>query len=270
MSDQSVATPTAAATTPNVATDTAGNPAEQPTQVDKTIKYKYNHEEQVLDLSKPEDMERAAEYLREGRYFLEKGKGKLAELESDEGFKWMRDVAKEYGVTPADLAKKWGAEIKGKIVNDYAEANDITPEKAEKELKNSAEFKELKDELDGLKKRLAVDDEVKALFKDHPNLTADKIPAEVLERAKTGEVTLSQAYKEWEDKQKDARIAELEKQLSVKNTNDTNAESSMGKVDPAEFEGELTEEIVRNMTREQRQKNMPKILEAMARGFKKK
>jgi hypothetical protein len=71
------------------------------------------------------------------------------------------------------------------------------------------------------------------------------------------------AYKLHQANAKDAKIAELEKQLGIKKTNETNADSSMGAVTGAEGEMELNEEVVKKMTSEQKRANMPRILKWM-------
>jgi hypothetical protein len=268
MADEVVSTPGAAEVTQAAEANSQAEVAEvAATPVDKTIKYKYNHSEEVLDLSKSEDMEKAAEYLREGRYFLEKGKEKLSSYESDEGYKWLQNVAKQYGVKTADLAQKWGPELEERIVNAYADANDITPEKAKQVLtdnvKNSERDKQLDELLEWKRRQDATSEDIDKAIK--AGIDISNIPEEVLTYAKKHNVSLVVAHDVYTGKTKDAKIAELEKQLGIKKANDANADSSMGAVTGAGTTAEYSEEMIKGMTSEQRQANMPGILKWMHR-----
>lgn len=235
----------------------------------RTIKYKYNHAEEVLDLSKEEDVEKAAEYLREGRYFLEKGKGKLSEYENDEGYRWLRGAAKQFGVTTADLAKMWGPGLEDKIVSEYAQANGLTPGMARDELQSNEVFNSMMAELEDMKtaklREDAIDAQIDELVEADPALKLAEIPDEVLNIAKMRNVSLKTAYDIHQSGAKEAKIAELEKQLGIRKANEANADSSMGAAAGAAFGGELNEDVIRNMTSAQRQANMPKILAWMHR-----
>lgn len=235
----------------------------------RTIKYKYNHAEEVLDLSKEEDMKKAAEYLREGRYFLEKGKEKLSGYENDEGYRWLREAAKQFGVTTADLAKKWGPGLEDRIGSEYAQANGLTPGMARDELQSDAAFSAMMAELEDMKtaklREDAIDAQIDELVEANPGLKLAEIPDEVLNIARTRNVLLKTAYEIHQSGAKEAKIAELEKQLGIRKANEANADSSMGAAACAAFGGELNEDVIRNMTSAQRQANMPKILAWMHR-----
>jgi hypothetical protein len=272
---------TKVAAAPQGATQAAPSAAERPdvpgapgaentaAQSGRTIKYKYNHAEEVLDLSKEEDMQKAAEYLREGRYFIEKGKGKLSEYENDEGYKWFSGVAKQFGITTADLAKKWGPGLEDKIVSEYAHVNGLSPQSAKRELQGNAVFKALMTELDEMKEAKQREDVINAqideLIEANPGIDVAMVPDEVLEIAKTQDVPLKAAYTIHQSGVKDSKIAELEKQLGIRAANETNADSSMGAAAGPAFGGELNEDVIKHMTSAQRQANMPKILAWMHR-----
>lgn len=236
---------------------------------DRTIKYKYNHADEVLDLSKEEDMQRAAEYLREGRYFIEKGKEKLSGYENDEGYKWLRGAAKQFGMTTADLAKKWGPGLENKIVGDYALAHGLSTQGARNELQGNAVFSALMSELGEMKAAKRNEDAINAqideLVEANPGINIAEVPDEVLNIAKAQDVPLKTAYAIHQSGIKDAKIAELEKQLGIRAANEKNAGSSMGAVKAPAFGGELNEEMIKHMTSAQRQANMPKILAWMHR-----
>lgn len=262
----------AAPSAANIGQDIPGAPDAENTaasNIDRTIKYKYNHAEEVLDLSKEEGMQKAAEYLREGRYFLEKGKDKLTGYENDEGYRWFSSVAKQFGVTTADLAKKWGADLENKIVSEYAEKHGLSPQSAKRELQGNAVFKALMAEVDAMKAAKQREDAINAqigeLIEANPGIDIAKIPDGVLEIARDQNVPLKIAYAIHQGGVKDAKIAELEKQLGVRKANEVNADSSMGAVKGAAFGGELNEDVIKNMTSAQRQANMPGILAWMHR-----
>lgn len=235
----------------------------------RTVKYKYNHEDVALDLSKEEDMQKAAEYLREGRYFLEKGKDKLSGYENDEGYKWLRGAAKQFGVTTADLAKMWGPGLENKIVSEYAATNGLTTQMAKDELQSNAVFNTLMDELDEMKavnqQEDAINAQIDELIEANPDIDIAGVPDEVLRIAKAQNVPLKAAYDIHQSGVKEAKIAELEKQLGIRKVNEVNADSSMGAAAGAAFGGELNEDMIKNMTSAQRQANMPKILAWMHR-----
>jgi hypothetical protein len=241
----------------------------QASQSGRTVKYKYNHAEEVLDLSKEEDMQKAAEYLREGRYFLEKGKGKLSEYENDEGYRWFSGVAKQFGVTTKDLAKKWGADLENRIVREYAEAHGLSPQSAKQELQGNAVFKALMTEMDAMKaakqKEDAINTQIDELIEANPEIDIAQIPDEVLKISKDQNVPLKAAYAIHQGGVKDTKIAELEKQLGISKANESNKDSSMGKAAGPAFGGELNEDVIKHMTSAQRQANMPKILAWMHR-----
>jgi hypothetical protein len=236
---------------------------------DRTINYKYNHSEEALDLSKEEDMQKAAEYLREGRYYLEKGKEKLAGYENDEGYMWFSAIAKQFGVTTAELAKKWGADLENKIVGEYAQAHGLSPQSAKKELQGNAVFMAMTAEMDAMKtlrqRDEAINAQIDELIEANPGIDISKIPDEMLELAKAQDIPLRLAYTVHQSGVKDAKIAEMEKQLGIQAANEANADSSMGKAAGAAFGGEMNEDVIKNMTSAQRQANMPKILAWMHR-----
>lgn len=270
MDETNVSTPDTTPTTPDVGSstndETAASSAPTTPDVDRTISYKFNHNDEVLDLSKEEDRKKASEWLREGRYFVEKGKEKLSSLENDEGYKWLQGIAKQYGMSTSDLAKKHGGEIENSIVKEYAEANDLPEDKAKKELKDSVEFQQLKKELDELKSKSEnerrineeIDNVVKAGYK------MSDVTDDVLDIAKDRKIPLVVALELSQAQESKTRISELEKKLGIKETNDKNADSSMGKVNGAEYEGELTEELIKSKGSEWRKRNMPRILKWMA------
>jgi hypothetical protein len=236
---------------------TEQQPKTEPTSFE--LEVKYNKASQKLT------KEQAIEYAQKGMNY-DKVLGELEGLKNDPAVQLVLKTAKEYGVPTTDLAEKWGKDLEAQIVNEYAEEHDVTPEKAKQELKGSVELKAIKDEVAALKSRFAVDDDVKAFFDKHPDVATDKIPQEVLDAYKEAHdngkaVTLNELYKDYEYTAKDAKIAELEKQLNIKKVNDTNAGSSMPAVTGApDGDEEFTEEQIKNMPRDVRQAKMPKIL----------
>jgi hypothetical protein len=228
------------------------------------LEVKYNKE--VRKLSKDEAIAYAQKGMNYDHVF-----GELEGLRNDPAVKLVLKTAKEYHVSTDTLAEKWAEDLEAKIINEYAEENDLTPQKAKQELKDKGELADIKTELASLKAKLSANDDIAEFFKEHPDKTDKDVPDEVLKAYKEAQdsgkpIALNALYEKWEHKTLKARNAELEKQLGIKKANDANADSSMGAVEGAlGFEGEISEEAIKKMSNEQIQANMPKLLAWMHR-----
>jgi hypothetical protein len=250
--------------------------AEPPTAptVDKTIRYKYNHADEVLDLSKEEDAQKAAEYLREGRYFLEKGKEKLAELDrtkeelatlqNDEGRRFLMDAAKRMGITyPELVARMKSDDIKKQDAAKAAATKKPLEVVQAERLAEDAErrAKEAETKLTEKEQKEAADvkfaEEMREFAREHPDI--EKLPEEVSEMVQEG-LSIKKAYALYEKSAK--RIRELEEQAKVKETNDSNAAASMGPVGSGDTgrQGKLTQDDVLKMSPAEIEKLDPKTL----------
>lgn len=108
-------------------------------------------------------------------------------------------------------------------------------------------------ELTKLKTQAAIDNQIKTFVAERPDVDLSKIPDEVIAAAKKSGNLLKE-FNAWESSALRAKVHELETQLGVKKTNQTNTESSMGGATTVgnAAPGEITEESIKAMTREQR------------------
>lgn len=235
---------------------------EQPTDDAFELEVKYNKEPRKLS------REQAVEYAQKGMNY-DKVYGELEGLKNDEGIRWFVDYAKSLGVRPADLAAKWGPELSQQVIGEYAEAHDISYEEAEKQIERDAKLSTLETEVAGFRERLSIEDDIKTFFDRHPDITADKIPDEVLEAAREGTMSLSAAYDAYERIAEKEYISELERMIGIKSTNDTNESSSMGPVTGGgTYDPEITEETIKNMSQRDLERNHNKIWSFLTGGRK--
>lgn len=230
------------------------------TETVQTIKVKYNHEEKELPIDE-------VRVLAQKGMNYDKLSEKLQKYESDPGLKWLNEKAAQFGVSVPDLIAKWDADLAAKQASEIAEANGIPEDVAHELLKIKNERDMTKKELEALKaykeEQERIDNQIKEFQKAYPDVPLDKIPEQVIETAKSEGVSLKVAYKAYladvlaEEKKK------LEEQLNVKKVNDENAATSMGSAKSTGDSNavELTLDVIKSMTSEQRKANMGRILD---------
>jgi hypothetical protein len=230
------------------------------TETVQKIKVKYNHEEKELPIDE-------VKVLAQKGMNYDKLSEKLQKYESDPGLKWLNEKAAQFGVSVPDLIAKWDSDLAARQASEIAEAKGIPEDVAHELLQIKTERDLTKQELEVLRaykeEQERIDNQIKEFQKAYPDVPLDKIPEQVIETAKSEGVSLKVAYKAYladvlaEEKKK------LEEQLNVKKVNDENAATSMGSAKSTGDSNtvELTLDVIKSMTSEQRKANMGRILD---------
>lgn len=205
-----------------------------------TVKVKYNHEEKEIPI------EEAAVLAQKGMNY-DKVLSKLQGLESElKGYQEQLGSFKE-------KETKWAVEDSvRKMVND---GMDEAIAKQLVEAQTRAQFTE--QELNQLKAKAAVDNQVKTFVAERPDVDLSQIPQEVIDAAKQSGNLLKE-FNAWESSALRAEIANLRKQMGVKQANAENETASMGSVASKGDASptEINEDVIRKMTSEQRRKQL--------------
>lgn len=228
------------------------------------IKVKYNHEEKEIPL------EEAITLAQKGMNY-DKVLNQLEELKNDEALKIADKLASQYGVSRAELLKKWEVDISQREIAECAEKNDIPPEVAEKLLEAERIKKEREAEkqtkADEDKRKKTMDEQEKVFREAYPDVKDADIPDEVLHLWLNG-TDLTTAYRAYESSSLKKRLIEMEKEIAALKTNEENAETSMGS---AQTQGDakpfkVTKEWIRNAAPQEYEKHRHEILEAYKQG----
>lgn len=189
---------------------------------------KYNKESVTVD-----NMEDVINNFQKGLNY-DKLQEKLTAIQNSKAETYISRKAKELGMTVDEYMDQVEAyekqQEKEKQEARFQEMIDNgVPEDIAKEVLATSE---LRKELEAMKaeqkakeaaaqEKANKDKEYEDFLNAYPDVKADDIPAEVFEKAKN--MSLKEAYTEW-------KLADLERQLSIKKTNEKNAESSIGSV----------------------------------------
>jgi hypothetical protein len=188
---------------------------------EELLELKYNHE--IVKKPKSEVIMLAQMGLN-----YDKVHSQLEELKNDEALKIADRIAAQYGITRADLLKKWEADLAENAAKEYAEKHEIPVDVAKEILENKHAITELKSEKERQKKeaeaKAETERQIKEFRKEYPDIKDEDVPDEVLRLwAEKKGITLVDAYKLYE-------YGKLKKEESIKKTNESNANSSMGPV----------------------------------------
>lgn len=239
-------------------------PTEQP-KAEPKIKVKYNHEEKELTYDE-------AVTLAQMGMNYPKIKEQLDALKNDEAIQFFSELEKELGVPRTEVIKQWREQREQERIAKIAEDEGIDEKAAKKlfeaeQIKAEREAEQRKKQLEEETKKQReerLEQEEDAFHKAFPNVKNEDVPQPVLDQWNNG-IPLVTAYENHTLKE---QIKTMEEKLNAAEVNKANAEKSMGAVEskgdtkPIEF----TADSVKKMTSEQRQKNMPKILEAIKSG----
>lgn len=225
----------------------------------QTFKVKFNHEEKEVPYDE------AITLIQKGMNY-DKVENERNALKDDETLKWIDEVAKEYGVSRKELKNKWAADILDTKANEYAEAQNISPELAKEFLEAKKEREFYRNQFQTIeqqkKQQEVIDNQIKEFHEAYPDVKDEDVPDEVVNLSMSKGIPLTLTYKAYQASVMEERIKTLEEQLNVKNVNDANSNSSMGSAISAgqTQQAELTAESIKAMTREERQSKMPQIL----------
>lgn len=219
--------------------ETAKPQAELTAEPKATLKIKYNHEEREIPVDE-------AVVLAQKGMNYDKLTGKLQSIEAE-----LNQYREQIGTYQTKEAQRQAEEHVRQLVGDGIDENVA---KQLVEAKSKAMLTE--QELNQLKAKAAVDNQINVFKAERPDVNLESIPDEVIDSAKKSGNLLKE-FNAWEAGKLRAELNELKKQLGVKTTNDTNAASSMGSV---ETKGDATpitinEETIEKMTPAERQKN---------------
>lgn len=189
---------------------------------------KYNKESVKVD-----NMEDVINNFQKGLNY-DKLQDKLNAIQNSKAETYISRKAKELGMTVDEYMDQVEAYEKQQE-EDKKEArfqemiDNGIPEDIAKEVIATSELRKELETMKAEQKAKEAEAEEKAnknkeyedFLKAYPNVNVDEIPKEVFEKAQDS--SLKEAYTEW-------RLAQLEKQLSIKNTNEKNKQSSMGSI----------------------------------------
>lgn len=189
---------------------------------------KYNKESVTVD-----NMEDVINNFQKGLNY-DKLQDKLNAIQNSKAETYISRKAKELGMTVDEYMDQVEAyekqQEKEKQEARFQEMIDNgVPEDIAKEVLATSE---LRKELEAMKaeqkakeaaaqEKANKDKEYEDFLNAYPDVKAEDIPTEVFEKAK--DMSLKEAYTEW-------KLADLERQLSIKKTNEKNEESSIGSV----------------------------------------
>lgn len=246
--------------------ETAQEAAEASQEITEVPKYKIKYNKKEMELP----IDELTTYAQKGMNY-DKINEELQSLKNDEALKFLDSVASEYGVSRAEIAKKWKDELTANKVSEYAEKNSI-PEEIAKELLEAKQerehFKRQYQSIEQQKKaQELIDNQIKDFRETYPDVKDADIPDSVLENCKENGIPLKIAYKAYLADAQIERIKALEEQLKVKSINEQNASSSMGSAvssgesTPLEF----TEESIKKMTPKEQKRNHETIWKTLTK-----
>ena len=238
-----------------------GNP---PVENSLPIKVRFNHE----DIELP--YEEAVCNIQKGLNY-DKVAERLSMLQNDEALKIIDGIASEFGVSRAEITRKWKTDLEEQKIMRFAEEKGLPPDMAMEVLqaRKENEEREFEKRIEAAQEAVInlLTEQESEFHEAYPDLPDDDVPDDVLMEWGKG-TPLKHAYQAYENPILRQKLKEMEDRLSVSELNGKNEEASMGSVrsNGDTQPPDLTAEGIKQMTSEQRRKYMPEILKAVRAG----